>query len=925
MKARNNPRTRSMLFSAYLGAALTVAFSAQNAQAQFAYGQQLAPTERIRGAFQHTVVGASLLGETGESVAGNASLSLTPGSIAHRAWVSWMASGITPDRTVTLVLPNGTSYTIVANYEGQDVDDSAENDAGVSDDADAGSAATEEDPATGGENVIAADAFEDPCLVIEDAELEGGGYWSCQVEITTTVQSLTTLNGSYDLSGVTIDASDPPYNPTEGDSAGATDALTASGAFSVLMVYSDPSDLLPRNMQVLRGLVFVEQAYLNVTAQILPFRFAGECGVLSLVTMGGDQNLPDAGECLPDASGAAAGACDFVDLCPSNCAFGYMETLSSSVNPLGNIFNETVNNNGVQGVSNTRAFDVDRWTFGDSMTEGEEYDSLRIGLQAGTDAVVVLQAVFQVTDFDTDGDGLSDIQEDQNDDGVVDDTETDPNNPDTDGDGLPDGIEVNGGVDSDNNATVVTSDPLKADTDDDGLCDGNASVAGSGDEAGCIGADQEGGEDVNLNGIQDEGETRADLADTDNDGLDDFLEKKSGNYPGKTLAHVADTDGDGLDDGAEDLNANGTVDDGESDPTRGRHGQRGVNDGTERLTGRDPQNAADDDVGGTDTDEDGLSDAAENQLGTDVDDSDSDNDGVLDGAEVNGVNPTDPLDPDTDDDGLCDGNATARAANNSVICTPGEDVNGNSIVDVGETDPNEADTDGDGLNDKLEKSTQTSPVNPDSDGDGLCDGNTGLLVDGVTVCASGEDMNLDGVRGTDETNPRTADTDQDGLSDYLEKVVGNYPGPLRQGFNRTDPLVSDTDGDSLTDGQEDINGNGIKDETETDPTNPDTDFGGEDDASELANGRDPVSNPGDDNGEDDFLRGDDVGNGDADCDPTVEICDEDETEYPEDSVVAGSAIWSCASTGQPPETLIWLLLLGGLWFSTRQRCKGERA
>ena len=912
-----------------LVAALTT-FSAQPVQAQFAFGQQLSPVERIRGAYQHTVVGASLLGDEGASVAGNASLNLNDGSIAHRVWLSWMASGTEPDRNVTLVLPNGVTYEVIANYEGQDEPLAEGTDGGPTEEAgDAGTASDTEptpEPTDENANVIRADAFEDPCFVTTDPDVDGSGYWSCQVDITDTILTLQSLNGSYDLSGVTIDTTNPPFRDTEADGTTVADALTPAGAFSVLMVYSDPEDILPRNMQVLRGLVFAEQVYLNVTAPILPFSYAGDGGDLSLVTMGGDADLPDAGECIPDANGAESAACDFVDLCPDNCAFGYMETMSSSTNPLGNIFNETVSNEGVSSVSNTNAFDVDRWSFGESMEEGEIYDSLRIGLQAGSDAVVVVQAVFQVTDFDSDSDGLSDIQEDVNDNGEVDEGETDPDNPDTDGDGLPDGIEVNGGTDSDNNAVVVTSDPLDPDTDDDGLCDGNISVQASGGEPGCIGADQEGGEDINANGIQDEGETRADSDDTDNDGLEDFLEKKNGNYAeGKTLAHVADTDGDGLDDGSEDLNANGLVDPDESDPTLADTDNGGVNDGLERQTGRDPQDPSDDDVGGEDTDQDGVSDGEENIEGTDPNDEDSDDDGVLDGAELNGVNPTDPLDPDSDDDGLCDGDATVRAANNSVICTPGEDMNGNAIVDVGETDPNLEDTDADNLGDKLEKSTQTNPVDPDTDGDGLCDGDTGVIEDGVTICAGGEDRNLDGVRGPDETNPRTADTDQDGLSDYLELLVGNYPGTLGQGNNRTNPLVADTDGDSLIDGQEDINGNGVWDETETDPTNPDTDRGGEDDASELANGQDPVSNPGDDNGADDFIRGEELLDGDDDdCDPDLENC-EDDIDYPEDSYVAGSAIWSCGATGQSPETILWMALIGCLWLCSRQRRKGVRA
>ena len=46
-----------------------------------------------------------------------------------------------------------------------------------------------------------------------------------------------------------------------------------------------------------------------------------------------------------------------------------------------------------------------------------------------------------------------------------------------------------------------------------------------------------------------------------------------------------------------------------------------------------------------DTDQDGLDDDVEEQLGTDPDDPDSDDDGLLDGAEVE--NDLDPLDPNS--------------------------------------------------------------------------------------------------------------------------------------------------------------------------------------------------------------------------------------------------------------------------------------
>ncbi len=221
---------------------------------------------------------------------------------------------------------------------------------------------------------------------------------------------------------------------------------------------------------------------------------------------------------------------------------------------------------------------------------------------------------------DTDGDGLCDgnivLQ------GICKGAEgvagTDPTNADTDGDGITDGTELFGG-----NPT----DPLNADTDNDGLCDGSKTVAGI-----C-----QGGEDLNNNGIWDDGETNPKSWDTDDggisdgqevlvdhtnplrpcddtdtcegeclaendcdgDGIPDDIERATGTDPNN-----ADTDGDGLCDGSlsvkgvcdagEDVNNNGVVDEGETDPRNPDTDGGGVNDGSERLNGTDPTRACDD-------------------------------------------------------------------------------------------------------------------------------------------------------------------------------------------------------------------------------------------------------------------------------------------------------------------------------------------
>jgi hypothetical protein len=65
------------------------------------------------------------------------------------------------------------------------------------------------------------------------------------------------------------------------------------------------------------------------------------------------------------------------------------------------------------------------------------------------------------TAVDSDGDGLTDAEEDTNLNQQVDPGETDPNNPDSDGDGVTDGIE----------RSVLGTDPLSTDSDADGITD----------------------------------------------------------------------------------------------------------------------------------------------------------------------------------------------------------------------------------------------------------------------------------------------------------------------------------------------------------------------------------------------------------------------------------------------------------------------
>lgn len=220
-------------------------------------------------------------------------------------------------------------------------------------------------------------------------------------------------------------------------------------------------------------------------------------------------------------------------------------------------------------------------------------------------------------DADTDDDGIIDGDEDDPN-GMVDPDETDPLNQDTDGDGLQDGTELS--VTTPNRDTdpsifqpdldpTTSTDPLDPDSDDDNLLDGtedanhNGKIEGDTHNYGTWDDDETwtetdpndddtdddglidgwgSGEDTNQNGQYDEGtETNPFNRDTDGDGLSDGLELGLVNPegsdtdpswqpdldPGSTTDPLnPDSDGDGINDGDEDINHNGRVDPGETDP-----------------------------------------------------------------------------------------------------------------------------------------------------------------------------------------------------------------------------------------------------------------------------------------------------------------------------------------------------------------------
>ena len=355
--------------------------------------------------------------------------------------------------------------------------------------------------------------------------------------------------------------------------------------------------------------------------------------------------------------------------------------------------------------------------------------------------------------------------------------------------------------------------------------------------------------------------------DTDGDGLPDFYEIKHGIH-GTVTDERADWDNDGLTDIEEDVNGNGIVDVGETDPYNPDTDGDGIYDGIEGLvdSAEDEDtliNAldvdsdgdwipdADEDANGNgvhepgapyyetdwldaDTDDDGLIDGLEAMYGTDPLDANTDDDGWNDFEEV--TYGTNPLDDDTDGDGRIDGignedhadadsdgqiNAVDFDSDNDGVTDSQEDYNENAVVDAGEIDPEDYDTDGDGFSDGYEIYHALSDplAGEDADGDGWYDGEEIAWY---------------------KTDPADADTDGDGISDTIENPQAT-PGLDTDGDGLIDALDLDSDNDGLDDDEEDVNGNGVVDAGETDPYNVDTDGDGlADNAEYQIYGTDPT-------------------------------------------------------------------------------------
>ncbi len=317
--------------------------------------------------------------------------------------------------------------------------------------------------------------------------------------------------------------------------------------------------------------------------------------------------------------------------------------------------------------------------------------------------------------LDSDGDGITNANEDIDGDGILDGVDpdlTDGPLADADGDGVI------------NSLDAFPNDPNETtDTDGDGV----------GDNA------DPGPNDPNVTG------------DADGDGVDDLIDAFP-NDPNETT----DTDGDGVGDNADpdpnDPNVTGIDADG---------------DGVDDAIDTDPTNPL---VTGIDTDGDGVDDVADALPNDPTETTDTDGDGVGDNSDTAPNDPT-TTGVDTDGDGVDDLTDAFPNDPNETIDTDGDGIGNNADSHLHDPTQSGVDADGDGVDDAIDP----DPTDPlvtgiDADGDGVDDAvdtdPTNPLVTGIDTDGDGVDDAVDNF--PNDPTKSGVDTDNDGVDDAID-------------------------------------------------------------------------------------------------------------------------------------------------------------
>ena len=392
---------------------------------------------------------------------------------------------------------------------------------------------------------------------------------------------------------------------------------------------------------------------------------------------------------------------------------------------------------------------------------------------------------------------VTDVAEDRDNDGLSDDLElvigSNLNNPDSDSDGIDDKTEAGSNptkpidTDGDGLANLLDADddndgiPTKEEGSKDADQDGNPNYLDTDDDGDSILTKDEGTKDTDQDGspnyldADDDGDGIYTLYenynagspvddDTDQDGIPDYLD--------------ADDDGDGKPSASETNDPNGN-----HQPEDAKDSDKdGVPDYLDQYDLHAPDK---------DNDGDGLNNAQEAAIGSNPDSIDSDQDGLPDNFEV-GKSVSSPADQDGDGipdliDPDDDGDGVPTLTENAGKTSPSLDSDKDGVFDYLDTDD-----DNDSVPTKLENYNGGTATDDDTDKDGLPD-YLDKDDDGDLIQTWYENYN--GNTSTDD------DTDKDGRPDYLDtdddndKLLTKYEQPDPNGNgNPDDGIDSDKDG-----------------------------------------------------------------------------------------------------------------------------------
>lgn len=381
--------------------------------------------------------------------------------------------------------------------------------------------------------------------------------------------------------------------------------------------------------------------------------------------------------------------------------------------------------------------------------------------------------------LDSDGDGLPDACDDDDDnDGILDDEDNCPLTPDdstdSDGDGVPDACDPdddNDGIPDEDDNCPLTTNTNQTDADGDGIGDACDDTVFPDTDGDGIPDNQD-----NCPLIHNPSQT-----DLDGDGYGDNCD----NCPALSNPDQVDNDEDGIGDNCD--NCLGVY-----NPQQLDNDNDGIGNDCDPVDSCDP-----DDPGFVDTDGDGIGDACDDT--NDCGNIDSDGDGIYDKC--------DPcyLDPNPD----CGTNCGITDSDNDGIydtCDPCPDDPTNQC----DNDCTSFDIDNDGIGDKCDNCYDTSnPNQSDLDNDGVgdaCDNciyiansnqtdtnNNGIGDACEQDCTSGLDSDNDGVSNDcdnclKEANSNQLDTDNDGIGDVCDNCATDF-----------NPNQSDCDGDGIGD------------------------------------------------------------------------------------------------------------------------------